>query len=97
LIEKEKKREKEKAAKAQAQQKELAPQQTAQAVGDDGEVDDEEMMRRMFGFSGFSSTKGQDHTETAEESVRKNSHQQRKYRQYMNRRGGFNRNLDGMP
>jgi len=38
---------------------EVAPQQAAQPVGgeNDEEVDEEEMMRRMFGFSGFSSTK----------------------------------------
>lgn len=38
---------------------EVAPQQAAQPIGgeNDEEVDEEEMMRRMFGFSGFSSTK----------------------------------------
>lgn len=75
----------------------------------DEEVDEEEMMQKLFGFSGFNTTKvakfphkeninfeqGKDHSETAEEAVRKNAQQQRKYRQYMNRRGGFNRNLDG--
>lgn len=47
-----------------------------------------------MGFSSFSSSKGKDHTGSAVEGVMKNSQQKRVYRQYMNRRGGFNRNLD---
>lgn len=63
----------------------------------------------MFGFSNFDTTKvnfidvlakmflkGKSHEDTTEEAVRKNSQSKRKYRQYMNRRGGFNRPLDKM-
>jgi len=46
-----------------------------------------ELMRKMMGFSGFSSTKGEDHTADAQEGIKKQT--QRKYRQYMNRRGGI--------
>ena len=73
------------------------------------EIDEEEMMK-MLGFSSFTTTKvinflefwvlfffkGKSHAETTEEAVLKSSSQKRKYRQYMNRRGGFNRALDKM-
>jgi len=53
-------------------------------------------MRKLFGFSSFSSTKGKDHTKSAVEAVMKASKVKRKYRQYMNRGGGFNKLLDKM-
>ena len=54
--------------------------------------DAEEEMRRMMGFSGFDSTKqkkvvGNDTGGVGKETTRK-------YRQYMNRQGGFNRALE---
>ncbi|RKP04449.1 hypothetical protein THASP1DRAFT_21111 [Thamnocephalis sphaerospora] len=58
----------------------------------DPPADDEQAMMAMMGFTGFASTKGE-HVAGAEMSgadVRKS----RTYRQYMNRRGGFNRPLD---
>lgn len=48
---------------------------------------DQLMMERMMGFSGFGTTKGQDHTELAVEGTKVQS--KRVYRQYMNRRGGM--------
>ncbi|KAK7014978.1 U4/U6.U5 small nuclear ribonucleoprotein [Favolaschia claudopus] len=54
--------------------------------------DDEASMMAMMGMSGFGTTKGR-HIEGNQEgaaSVKK----QRTWRQYMNRRGGFNRPLD---
>jgi len=53
---------------------------------------DEAMMMRMMGFASFETTKGKDHSESAAHGVKKTT--RRQYRQYMNRRGGFNRPLD---
>jgi U4/U6.U5 tri-snRNP-associated protein 3 len=60
---------------------------------EDGEDEDAEMMR-MMGFGGFTSSKGKhvaDNDNAAAGTARvKKAH---KYRQYMNRRGGFNQSL----
>lgn len=50
----------------------------------------------MIGITTFSSTKGKDHTATSKETVFLNRKEKRKYRRYMNRKGGFNRALDKM-
>jgi len=58
---------------------------------DDLEGDDADMMA-MMGMSGFGSTKGKQVEGNQEGGVKiKNV---RTWRQYMNRRGGFNRPLD---
>jgi len=62
-------------------------------------MDEDEQMMKLLGFSGnFASTKGahvKDNSNTAARgAVSKNK--ARKYRQYMNRKGGFNRPLDKM-
>jgi len=49
-------------------------------------------MMKMMGFSGFDSTKGKQVKGNDVGDVHKVS--KRKYRQYMNRKGGFNRPLD---
>eukprot|EP00978_Attheya_sp_CCMP212_P027279 scaffold91356_cov51-Attheya_sp.AAC.2 len=62
-------------------------------------LDEDEQMRMLLGFSGsFATTKG-----TAVEDNQKSAasgaaakNKARKYRQYMNRKGGFNRPLDKM-
>ncbi|KAJ6496547.1 hypothetical protein C8R47DRAFT_1212860 [Mycena vitilis] len=56
------------------------------------EMDDEAGMMAMMGMSGFGTTKGKhiDGNQEGAVSVKK----QRTWRQYMNRRGGFNRPLD---
>jgi len=59
--------------------------------GEEMEVEDEDMMA-MMGLSGFGSTKGKHITGNQEGAV--NVKKQRTWRQYMNRRGGFNRPLD---
>eukprot|EP00607_Mallomonas_marina_P002063 CAMPEP_0182433772 /NCGR_PEP_ID=MMETSP1167-20130531/65529_1 /TAXON_ID=2988 /ORGANISM="Mallomonas Sp, Strain CCMP3275" /LENGTH=109 /DNA_ID=CAMNT_0024622885 /DNA_START=493 /DNA_END=822 /DNA_ORIENTATION=- len=62
---------------------------------DTGETD----IMTIMGFSGFDSTKGKevvDNTYTAANGV-VSKHKKRLYRQYMNRRGGFNRPLQKMP
>eukprot|EP00941_MAST-03F_sp_MAST-3F-sp1_P000273 g273.t1 len=60
------------------------------------ELTEEEKMMRLMGFSSLSSTKGKkvssNHTTDAKGAVAVS--QKRKYRQYMNRSGGFNRSLD---
>lgn len=49
-----------------------------------------------MGFTSFGTSKNKDHSKTTCEAVFKNSKARREYRQYMNRRGGFDRNLDKM-
>lgn len=51
-------------------------------------------MKKVMGFASFSSSKNKDHTSSACEAIFKNSKARREYRQYMNRRGGFDRKLD---
>ncbi len=62
------------------------------------ELDEEDQMLNIFGFGGFDSTKGKavedNQTSASKGLVAKNK--ARKYRQYMNRKGGFNRPLDKM-
>ncbi|KAJ3293974.1 U4/U6.U5 small nuclear ribonucleoprotein [Borealophlyctis nickersoniae] len=55
------------------------------------ELDEEEKMKALLGFSGFDSTKGKKVSGADASGVAVNK--QRTYRQYMNRRRGFNRNL----
>ena len=54
--------------------------------------DDDEEMHRVMGFSGFDTTRGKHVDGNDAGAVSK--HKARKYRQYMNRKGGFNRPLD---
>lgn len=51
-------------------------------------------MMDILGFTDFISTKGRDHSKSSVEGVFKNSKHAMKPRQYMNRRGGFNKPLD---
>lgn len=61
-------------------------------------LDEEEQMHMLLGIQGFGSTKGQkvesNHNSSAAGAAAKNK--ARKYRQYMNRKNGFNRPLDKM-
>ncbi|KAJ3053832.1 hypothetical protein HK097_003298 [Rhizophlyctis rosea] len=57
----------------------------------DDEMDEEAKMQALMGFGGFDSTKGKKVAGTDVSAVAVNK--QRTYRQYMNRRRGFNRNL----
>ena len=61
-------------------------------------MDDDEQMKRLLGFDGFGSTKGtsveDNHASAARGVAAKNK--ARKYRQYMNRKNGFNRPLEKM-
>ena len=61
-------------------------------------LDEEEQMRKLLGFDGFGSTKGEavkDNQSSAARGVAAKN-KARKYRQYMNRKNGFNRPLEKM-
>ena len=61
-------------------------------------LDEEEQMKLFMGFEDFGSTKGkavEDNHNTAAKGVA-GKNKTRKYRQYMNRKGGFNRPLEKM-
>lgn len=51
-------------------------------------------MQKTLGFGSFATSKNKDHSKSSCEIVFKNSKARREYRQYMNRRGGFDRKLD---
>lgn len=59
----------------------------------DEEQRQEELMKQMLGFTGFNSTKGKK-VEGNDKIGKIRVVKKRKYRQYMNRKGGFNRPLD---
>jgi len=64
----------------------------AAALEDDSNLE-EEQMSKLMGFSGFDTTKGKK-TDGSTNASGIFKQPKRKYRQYMNRRGGFNRPLD---
>ena len=61
-------------------------------------LDEEEQMQQLFGFGDFGSTKGKAVADNQNSAARglAAKNKARKYRQYMNRKGGFNRPLDKM-
>lgn len=59
----------------------------------EGKSEEEIQMMKMMGFSTFDTTKGK-HVDGACNASAANIQQKRRYRQYMNRKGGFNRPLD---
>ena len=66
---------------------------------EDEELDDEQrQMMEMMGFGGFGTTKGKAVEDNQSSAARgaASKNKGRKYRQYMNRKGGFNRPLDKM-
>ncbi|XP_026100904.1 U4/U6.U5 small nuclear ribonucleoprotein 27 kDa protein isoform X1 [Carassius auratus] len=58
-----------------------------------GKTEEEIEMMKLMGFGAFDSTKGKK-KEGSDAAFAFNVSQKRKYRQYMNRKGGFNRPLD---
>ncbi|CAF0975449.1 unnamed protein product [Adineta steineri] len=58
-----------------------------------GKTEDEIEMMKTMGFASFDTTKGK-HTEGSTNAHGTSIQQKRRYRQYMNRKGGFNRPLD---
>ncbi|KAL0071470.1 hypothetical protein AAF712_001327 [Marasmius tenuissimus] len=69
-----------------------APDEAPDGEGMEDVQDDDSAMMAMMGMSGFGSTKGK-HVEGNQEGT-VNIKKMRTWRQYMNRRGGFNRPLD---
>jgi len=71
---------------------------SAVAAGSDEEEMDEDAanIAAMMGFGGFGSTKGKEVASNKNTAARgaTSVNKARKYRQYMNRKGGFNRALD---
>ncbi|GMK56237.1 hypothetical protein CspeluHIS016_0300770 [Cutaneotrichosporon spelunceum] len=64
-----------------------------EAAAEDADIDDEtRAMQAMMGFGGFGTTKGNEVDGNDVGTVKVNK--KRAWRQYMNRRGGFNRALD---
>eukprot|EP01039_Chlorochromonas_danica_P008893 gene8895-9812_t len=65
---------------------------------DDDEEEEEEQLEDMLGFTGFGSTKGKAVSDNQQGAAAGavSKHKARKYRQYMNRKGGFNRPLQKM-
>ena len=61
---------------------------------EDGEDAEARMMAEMMGFSGFDSTAGKEVDDPRVKMGAMGKKDARKYRQYMNRRGGFNRPLE---
>ena len=61
-------------------------------------LDEEEQMRKLMGFDGFGSTKGESVEDNQSTAARGGAakNKARKYRQYMNRKSGFNRPLEKM-
>ena len=57
------------------------------------EVSSEEMLKKLFNFTDFSSSKNKSHVDSDLSGVFKGKNVKRVYRQYMNRRGGFNKNF----
>lgn len=58
-----------------------------------GKTEEEIEMMKLMGFASFDSTKGKK-AEGSAKAHAVNVTMKRKYRQYMNRKGGFNRPLD---
>lgn len=59
----------------------------------EGKSPEEIEMLKVMGFANFDTTKGK-HVDGSCNAYAVNIQQKRKYRQYMNRRGGFNKPLD---
>jgi U4/U6.U5 tri-snRNP-associated protein 3 len=59
----------------------------------EGKTEEEIEMLKIMGFTGFDSSKGK-HVEGSSNAHAVSIQEKRKYRQYMNRKGGFNRPLD---
>lgn len=60
----------------------------------EGKTEEEIEMMKLMGFGSFDSTKGKKKKEGSVNAYAVNVTMKRKYRQYMNRKGGFNRPLD---
>ncbi|KAF8821709.1 hypothetical protein IE077_004290 [Cardiosporidium cionae] len=57
----------------------------------ENDLTEEQLLRKLLGFSEFDSSKGKEHGNSDLSGVNRKT--KRRYRQYMNRKGGFNRPL----
>ena len=60
------------------------------------ENSEENELKQFFGFIEFETTKEKSHVDSDLSAVFKSKSGKHKYRQFMNRRGGFNRVLDNI-
>ncbi|CAL1616445.1 unnamed protein product [Knipowitschia caucasica] len=60
----------------------------------EGKTEEEIEMIKLMGFGAFDSSKGKKRNDSSVHAHAINVSMKRKYRQYMNRKGGFNRPLD---
>lgn len=73
----------------------LQEKQRKEQVLKEGVDNEEEEMMKMMGFGGFETTKNKSVQSNKSKSTQHSyKPETRKYRQYMNRKGGFNRPLD---
>ena len=56
------------------------------------EMETEDIMNKIMGFSDFDTTKGKNHQHSCEEYVSKANRNKRQFRQYMNKKAATNRN-----
>ena len=87
-------------APSHLQESQLNPQESIIEIKEEEleGLDEEDQMRKLLGFDGFGSTKGlsvEDNQSTAARGAGAKN-RARKYRQYMNRKNGFNRPLEKM-
>ena len=80
----------------QKEARKLKEAQRKEKVLKEGVENEEEEMMKMMGFGGFDSTKEKavKTNQNVKETTGSYKPKERKYRQYMNRKGGFNRPLD---
>lgn len=77
--------------------KKLAEKQKKEKVLKEGTENEEEDIMAMMGMSGFGTSKNKKvKTNYQKEATGSNKTEARQYRQYMNRKGGFNRPLDAV-
>ncbi|XP_002127200.2 uncharacterized protein LOC100176822 [Ciona intestinalis] len=81
--------------KGPKKKKKAVAKPVAIATNPEDMTDEDKFMQQMMGFGGFETTKGKKVKNNDVYALNKKV--ERKYRQYMNRKGGFNRPLEFMP
>nr|CAB3266435.1 U4/U6.U5 small nuclear ribonucleoprotein 27 kDa protein-like [Phallusia mammillata] len=81
--------------KPKKKKKKLQVQPTVMPLSAEDMTDEDKIMQQLMGFGNFDSTKGKKVEKNDTYAI--NRKVERKYRQYMNRKGGFNRPLEFMP
>lgn len=81
--------------KKKTKKKKAQNQQLLMAGMSEDMTDEDKMMQQIMGFQGFDTTKNKKVDGNNVYAINKKV--ERKYRQYMNRKGGFNRPLEFMP